>query len=397
MRILHLITRLDVGGSSENAILSAEGLVRKGFEILLASGPSSALNLSEKIRSKGIRLTVLPDLVREIHPLKDLKAFFQVLRLLKEWKPDILHTHSSKAGFLGRWAAWLYNKVASHKSQVAIRVVHTPHGHVFYGYFGWFMSTLFLCLEKATAWVTDVLVAISEGERQESLERGMGRSEQWVVIPSGIDFSEVQNFCLPGRRTKSKINLVKEPGQIWVGTVARLEPVKGVEILVEAAIQVLASVPYDYVRFLIVGDGQEKSRLEAMSESAGVSKQVIFVGYQKEVLDFMRAMDIYVQPSLNEGMGKTLILAQRLGIPVVASRVCGIPDMVEDEKSGLLVPPGDPEALAQAISQLLRDAEWRARLSQSGLASVLRQDGSGLPYFSADSMISKLERLYIKM
>ena len=390
-RLLHLITRLDAGGSSENVILSARGAAERGFSVLVGAGPSARVS-SEAARSP-FPLLALSSLRREISPWTDLMAFWQIQGLLRRWAPDIVHTHSSKAGFLGRWAAWLVNHTRPGVSPM--RIVHTPHGHVFYGYFGRLKSALFLQLERLSALITDQMVALSEGERQESLRYGMGRPEQWRVVPSGVALPSA-----PLDRNSARRRLFGElgvaPDALVVGSVARLEPVKGVDVLVRAAAAVLSSKSARPIIFLLVGDGQQRRELERLARELAIAKSVVFAGHRNDVPQLMTAMDIYAQPSRNEGMGKTLVLAQSLGLPVVASRVCGIPGTVDEGVSALLVPADDPASLAQAILKLARDPALRAAMGEAGRRWVGRQDDTGCPAFSVEAMVLRLERLYLE-
>ncbi|MBI4386545.1 MAG: glycosyltransferase, partial [Elusimicrobia bacterium] len=305
-RVLHVITRLDVGGSSENVLLSARGLMREGYEVLVACGPSA--QLSREAVLGGVHCRVLPALVRELRPLADSAAFFQIARLILEWKPDIVHTHSSKAGFLGRLAAEACRALWRRR----LSVVHTPHGHVFYGYFGPWRNRIFLALERALAPGTQRLVALTEGEKRECVERGVGRERQWAVIHSGV---RAQTDVL-GRDEARKLLMERTgivPVAFVVGTVARLEPVKGVEFLIRAAPQVARMDPRRTFRFVVVGDGVLRGSLEGLAARLGARDAVVFAGLRDDVSQWMRAMDVYVQPSLNEGMGKTVVQAQGLG------------------------------------------------------------------------------------
>jgi glycosyltransferase involved in cell wall biosynthesis len=185
------------------------------------------------------------------------------------------------------------------------------------------------------------------------------------------------------------------PDGIVVGTVARLEPVKGVDVLVAAAPVILEAAPG--VRFLIVGDGSRRESLEGLARKLGVSDRMVFAGHQGSPLDWMSAMDVYAQPSVNEGLGRALIEAAVLGLPAAASAVCGIPDVVADGRTGLLSPPGDPVALARSILRLASDPGLRGSMGEQARLRVLRPDENGLPFFSSQAMIRKLEGLYASL
>ena len=183
-------------------------------------------------------------------------------------------------------------------------------------------------------------------------------------------------------------------GETVIAVAARLELVKGVEFFLRAAALLLKTDGGQGLRFLVIGDGSERGRLERLAGELGLDRAVIFAGYRRDALRCMAAADIYVQPSLNEAMGRTVIEAQYLGLPVVASNVCGLPDAVAAGVSGTLVPPGDPEALAGAVHALVRDPELRRRMGSAGRLRVLEKDESGFPRFSAESMNARLLKFY---
>ncbi len=375
-RLLHLVTRLDYGGSAENVLLSCAAAKREGMDAVVASGPSSLPTAS----SDGVPVVVLPALGRELSPWRDARAFFQILSLLRRWRPDILHTHSSKAGLLGRWAARLLRAFEAGPSVV----IHTPHGHVFYGYFGRWKTALFTWIEKASASAADSLIALSEGEKRDHLARGVGLAAQWSVVPSGVGLE---------RAAEPAEGLEIEPGDVVVGCVARLEPVKGVDVLLEAAALASPKTRRPF-RVVIVGDGPERASLEARAAALGISGRVVFEGYRADPVPLMKAMQVYVQPSRNEGMGKALVLAQALGLPAAASRVCGIPDVVQDGLTGLLVPPDDPAALAEALTVLVDDEALRARLGAAAARRMREPDETGQRSFSVEAMTARLSKLY---
>lgn len=387
-KVFHIITRLDMGGSAENAVISCKCIDRNKFEPVLNYGSSSYACAETAFRSIEI-----PELVRNISPFNDIRAFFVLFAKLRSESPDIVHTHSSKAGLVGRWAAWSYNlflTLTGNGSRRA-RIIHTPHGHVFYGYeFGRLKAGIFLNLERLTAHITDHLVALTNGEMKESLAFGVGRPEQWVVIHSAVECPDGANCKLPAD-TRASLGIPADA--VVVGTVARLDPVKGVGVLVEAAPIIAHACPSIPIWFLIVGGGTQQAKLESRAKKLGIHGRMVFTGMRRDIGVLMKSMDIYVQPSLNEGMGKTIIQAQHAGLPVVASRVQGIPDVVNEGKNGLLVPPADPAALASAVSGLVCDPEQRRCYSAEAKRWV-SEAVDGCSRFGEKRMIQLLEQLY---
>lgn len=379
--VFHLITRLDRGGSSENVVHSAEEMAPTLFNSVLACGKTDFP--TEALKRKPL---LIPTLRREISPRQDFIAFRKIHRVLKAYRPEILHTHSSKAGILGRWAG-VFAGVP--------HIVHTPHGHVFYGYFGRVKSFLYALLEGFSASAAERLVALTEGEKTESLRWGMGRAAQWRVINSGVSLEK--NWL--DRRNELRHNLrleLKIPEEaIVIGMIGRLEPVKGPQTLAEAAESLLApsngTIPPFY--FLFVGDGPEKDALSQRRSRLRDPERIILTGHRSPAAPFLAVMDIYVQPSLNEGMGKALVQAQAMGLPVIASRVCGIPDVVLDGETGVLVPPGDATALAVAVDALANNPAKRKTLGERGARWVF-EEADGHPRFSVPRMIALLQKLY---
>ena len=372
-KIIHIITRLDLGGSAEDVILICRNLDPAKYDVLLVYGGSKWDPALLPFRSADV-----PELKRDISLLHDLRALGRLYSLIKREKPDIVQTHSSKAGFLGRLAA----KCAGVKC-----ILHNPHGHIFYGYgFNRIQLAAFILFERIAAALSTRIIAITEGEKKETLEKSIGKRSQWVVIHSAVEHSPL---------SMEKARSIREQFDIpadatIVGTVARFERVKGIPVLIDAAALLKNRTE---LLFLLVGDGSERALLENKIAEFGLQRQCRLTGIQTDVADFMAAMDIYVQPSLNEGMGKTIVQAQMLGKPVIASRVQGIPDVVLDGKTGMLVPPHDPRALASAIAAMISDTERRQRMGSAAQAWVNEQV-DGHPRFSLQRKMALLNRLY---
>ncbi len=366
-KVIHMITRLDSGGSAQNTLLTALGHDRSRFDPLVVAGETGrwddqggAKATEEnrvRLREAGVRCHVLPTLTREVNPTKDLRTLWWLLMFLRRERPVIVHTHTSKAGVLGRLAARLTGTPV---------VVHTPHGHVYYGHFGRFVSWLVLQSERLLARWTSQMIALTESERDEHLSCGVGRADRFAVVPSGID---LERF----RRVAGGIGCRPEGfncplDAVVVGSVGWLTPVKGHRFLVEAVARLKPSQPR--LHTVIVASGGLRAELERLACDRGVKDSVLFLGERKDVPHCLAAMDIFVLPSLNEGMGRALIEAMAAGRPVIATRVGGVPAIVEDRRTGLLVPPGDAAALAAAIDELLRRPEWAKELGTAAQQSI---------------------------
>ena len=357
MKVVHVITRLTLGGSTENTVLSVASLAGAGHDCLLVAGAEqSEPAVVGAARARGCRVELMRSLVRQPSPIRDVRALVGLVRLFRRERPHLVHTHTSKAGFLGRLAARLAG---------VPRVVHTPHGHVFYGgYYGPALTAAFVWLERLTARWTDRIVVLTERGAEEHLARGIGRPQQYVPIPSGVDTGALRARA-PAREA-ARVRLGLSRAAPIVAGIGRLVPIKGFDVLVASLPKVRARVPAASV--LLVGDGPERRALEARARALGVSAHVCVTGVPEDVVPYVVAADVVAVPSRNEGMGRVLVEALAPGVPVVATRVGGIPSVLDGGRYGVLVPPDDPAALADALIELLSDPVRRAELGQAGRA-----------------------------
>jgi len=375
LTILHAITRLERGGSSDCTLLQAIGAARRGHHVVLVSGPSDAPSplLDQARRQKRLHRIEVAALRRDLSPVHDLRALVALTRLLKTRRFDIVHTHTSKAGALGRLAAAL---------ALGPPVVHQPHGHLFYGYHGRFGSALVILAERLLALLSRRQIALSWRGAEEHLARRIGRPGGFSVVRSGID---LRPFRRAGRRrTEARLRLGVRPGEFAVGTLCRLEPVKGVEEMLDGFAR--AAKVHPRLRLLLGGDGPLRDRLLHDAREAGLSDRVVIGGSWVRAPDFLPALDLFVLTSRNEGMGRALVEAMASGLPVVATAVGGMPEVLEEGRAGLLVPPRDPQAIADAIVRLMDDPPLAADLARRARArSVI---------FGAGRMNHALLRLY---
>ncbi len=360
IRVLHVITRLTLGGSSENTVSQVAALARAGYDGLLAVGlEESEASTPADARRRGCRLVSVPHLGREISPRRDLAALVRLVRLMRSERAAIVHTHTSKAGFIGRLAARLAGVPA---------VVHQPHGHIFYGYYGPRGSAFFIRLERLAARWTDRIVTLTERGTAEHLAQRIGGPEQYVVIPSGVPTAELRSRR--PARSEARARLGIAAGDFVIVGVGRLVYVKGFELLVAALRDVLDEVPA--ARLILVGDGPERAALERQAAALGVADRVRLdgevSGASGGLLNYLAAADVCAASSRNEGMGRALVEAMAVGLPVVGAAVGGIPAVIGDDEAGRLVPPDDPQALAAALVELGRDATLRAKLGEAAWA-----------------------------
>jgi glycosyltransferase involved in cell wall biosynthesis len=382
-KIVHIITRLDRGGSAQNTLVTCQRLAGR-YKVVLVHGLSLESKMTGwekqsverqiiKAREKGLKVIPVPSLVRRIDPARDLCAFFSILMLLVREKPTIVHTHTYKAGILGCWAA----KMAG----IPI-IVHTPHGHVFYGHFSPLVTKFFIIIEKFTAHLIDRMVALTEGERNDYIAFSVSKPDKMVTVHSGVDIDLYTTTRVNIHEKKRSLGLQAEG--LIVGAIGWLLPIKGPMHLLKAMKGVWESNPDTQLVF--VGKGDLEEELKAETLRMGASGRVIFLGWRYDIPEIMQVLDILVLPSLNEGMGRVLVEAMAAGRPVVASSVGGIPDLVRHGQNGFLVGPGDVNGLSLAIKKLLIDNKMRDEMGRRGRA--MAHD------FSVEKMLEKIDALY---
>ncbi|MHC4579811.1 MAG: glycosyltransferase family 4 protein [Planctomycetota bacterium] len=351
VKIAHIVTRMDWGGAPDIVRILCESL-ESSYEVRLIIGPSK--HLSERTRLfldkfKDNVITV-SHLRRDINPLWDLLALIKLFLLFRAERFDIVHTHTAKAGLLGRIAGWLAGVPT---------IIYMPHGHVFYGYFGLLMSRAAITVERVVAYITDKVMVLTELEKRDLVAFKVTTPDKIIVVNSGLELEAYKESVTDVQGKKNELQIGE--GISVVGVIGRLEPVKGHRYLVEAARMVTKEAPR--VKFLIVGDGSLRSDLESRCQELGVEDKFIFTGWKEDVCSILPTLDILVLPSVNEAVGRVLIEAGACGIPVVATNVGGVPEIVRDNETGVLVAPGSPEEMARAIIDLLNSEGKRQRMS----------------------------------
>ncbi len=368
---MHVHTLPVISGSGINTFLTMKGLDRNKYEVDLACAPGGTL--IDRVKEEGLGFFPINHFRQKISPLHDLLALFELTRLMRQKRYDIVHTHNSKAGFIGRLAA----KIAG----IPI-IVHTIHGFAFHEYERPPRRVLFILLERLAARLCDKLITISEPLKEWGLRLKIGRPEKYVTIYSGI---EAEKF-------KINININEKKGELGIsseekviGVVAKLWEGKGHKTILEAAPQVIKEIPN--VKFLFVGEGYLRNRLEKQVRKMGLSNKVIFTGFRTDIPEITATFDLALLVSLFEGMGRVLLEAMVLGKPVVATKVGGIVDVVRDGETGILVPPGDADALAKAIVTILKDEKLARRMGEAGKKRIDER-------FTARTMVKKISEVY---
>lgn len=375
---MHFITRLILGGAQENTLLTVEDQHRDWHdEVTLITGPAIGPegSLIERAEAGALDLRVIPELRRNIHPLRDWHSYRQLLRLLRDIRPQIVHTHSSKAGILGRAAA----------TRLGIPVVHTIHGPAFHAYQSRAARWVFLTAEKWAARRCDRLISVCDAMTDQYVAAGVAPREKFVTVYSGMEVEPFLNPPRPRETVRRELGFAAD--EIVVGKVARLFHLKGHEYVIAAAREAIARNPH--VRFLFVGDGLLKGQLEQQIVAAGLEQHFRFTGLVPnfQVPELIGAMDIVVHASLREGLARVLPQALIAGKPVISYDVDGAKEVVIPHETGYLLPPRAVSELAAAIVELAADTSLRDRLGQTGRARFTDQ-------FRHQTMTRRLREIY---
>jgi glycosyltransferase involved in cell wall biosynthesis len=379
IRILRVIARLNVGGPALHVSYLTHELDRIGYETTLVAGAigESEGSMEWVAEELGLQPVYLPALQREISPAHDLAAARQLLRLIRELRPDVLHTHTAKAGAVGRLAARLAGPARPQA------VVHTFHGHVLRGYFGPAKTAAFLRLERNLARSSDALIAVSPEVRDDLVALGVAPAEKIVVIRLGLELEQRLAFA-PGAPATLRAELGVPPDRLLVAWLGRMTEIKKVDDLLRAfAALRRMDVEAD---LLLVGDGPLRPGLEALAGELGIRDRCHFTGFRSDVGAIYAASDVIALTSANEGTPVTVIEAQAAGKPVVSTDVGGVRDVVTDGVSGFVVPPGDMDAVADRLRTLAADPELRVRLGEAGR-------GAGERY-SVPRLVNDIDHLY---
>ena len=381
-KVLHIITRLIIGGAQENTLFTVEGFQSDdAFEAELLTGPPIGPEgqLLDRAEKKRIRYYVFPWLRRNINPLYDLLAFLKLYLFLKKKHYDIVHTHSSKAGIIGRLAA---------RAAGVPVVVHTIHGLPFHRYESGLANFIYITLERLCAAYTDRIITVADSMTVQAVEKKVASRDKFITIYSGM---EVANFRENGEGRRSiREHFGIADGDIVIGKIARLFRLKGQEYLIRA----FAKLPVreKNLRLMLIGDGILKDKFEKMCVEAGIRDRVIFTGLVSpdKVGDYISALDIVVHTSLREGLARILPQALIAKKPVVTFDIDGASEIIEDGMTGFLVPPENIEVLTERLKYLLDNPGIWGKLAEEGYRRAMSR-------FPVEIMVREIKKLYIEL
>lgn len=379
IKVMRIIARLNIGGPAIHTVILNEGLAKKGFETYLLTGKSDERegDMAYLAQEKGVKITVIPELGRSIKLWSDIIALWKLFKIMKKEKPHIVHTHTAKAGVLGRCAAIM--------SGVPIKI-HSFHGHIFHSYFGHFKTKIFIMIEKLFANFADRIIVVSEIIKEEISTRFRIADKRKIsVMNLGLDLKQFKDVNQRKGELRKELNIGN--GVLVAGIVGRLTPIKNHKLLFDAIRLLKSEVPNFNVRFLVVGDGISRDALKAYVEELGIKDWVHFVGWQADMPKIYADLDLVVLTSLNEGTPLSIIEAMAAGRAVVATAVGGVPNLVEDKKTGMLVNSNEPAQLKDAIKELLQNEELCRTLVAAASARVYEK-------YSEEQLVHNMENLY---
>lgn len=381
MHVAHIITRLIVGGAQENTLHNVEDQIRLyGDRVTLISGPGLGPEgtLEPRAFDSGADVRILPDFQRKLHPWRDVRSFLEIVRILRQAKPDLIHTHASKAGILGRWAAL----------KLGIPCVHTIHGASFHYGQSATAQRLYKSLERHAALATNKFISVAEAMTDQYVAARIAARDRFTTISSGFDVDPFLNPPRPPAEVRHELGLL--PEHLVVGKVARLFHLKGHEFVIEAARPLIEQFPQ--VRFLLVGDGILREQYERRLEELGIREQFVFAGLvpPQRVPELIHAMDIVVHTSLWEGLARVLPQSLIAGKPVVSFAIDGAAEVVVPGETGFLVPPQSTSELTDALALLASDSSLRERLGAEGRARFTDQ-------FRHETMTQRIRQVYAEV
>ncbi len=374
--VLQIITRLIVGGAQETVMYTAALMDKDIYHVEVISGPQTGSegSLIEETRARGVSLTIFPRLLREISPINDLMVLWQLYRFIRKNRFTIVHTNSSKAGILGRFAAKLADTPI---------IIHTVHGWSFHDHMAGWLKNIYIILERLCAGMTDSMIVVTKQDIQKGLDHHIGFPSQYHLIRSAIPLDEFNPEMYKKEQVRAELGIPTDA--LVLGNVGRFSPQKNPLDWVRVAGLVARELPECY--FLLVGDGPLKTEVIDAIAREGITDRVILTGLRRDAAKMMSAMDIFLLTSLWEGLPRVIPQAMCMGIPVVSYQIDGAVEVIEQGINGFIFPTGDVKSLANTCVELLKDVNRRKRIGDNGKTFAVNE-------FDIDKMISNISSLY---
>ncbi len=386
MKIVHIITRLILGGAQENTLITCKVLAQRGHDVTLVTGPALGPEgeLFNQAQGQGYKVVIVERLRRAINPFNDAVSYFQIKKLLRQLQPDIVHTHSAKAGILGRFAGY---KLKTQNSK--LKIVHAIHGLAFHPYQSAALNKFYIVVEKSAAKRTDFFISVADAMTAQSAAAGIGKPEQYVTAYSAIDEDDFLEPISQEKKRDFRRKYGIDEDAVVLVTVARLFMLKGHEYIIESTKEL--SKRFENCVWLFVGDGNLSEHYKQQARELGLADRIKFTGLlpPSQIPLAIQSSDILVHCSLREGLARTLPQAMLCGRPAISFDVDGAREVV-NENTGRLIEPKNVEQLIKACAELIKDADLRKKLGEQGRESVKKK-------FAPDTMVDTIEAVYKKL
>jgi glycosyltransferase involved in cell wall biosynthesis len=378
IKVAHIIGRMITGGADENTLFTIEGLNKEKYEIDLITGEESDKDILNKVKNHPFNIIQIKELKWKLNFWYDPIVLLKLIKLLKKKRYDIVHTHTTKAGILGR--------VAAHISGVPV-IVHGLHGSTFQAFNSSLLNWLLFLLERLTGRFTDAYISVSKMLSEKYVEKGIGKKENYYTVYSGMKLDKFYEVREKVDYREKRRELGINSGQFVIGNVARLETRKGHQFLLDAFKKVTLERKDYPLKLLIIGEGEDREKLENYIKKLNLEDKVIFTGYREDVEELMALMDIFVLTSLREGLPRVLVQAAAVGMPSVAFNVDGVSEIIKDNQNGFLIRPIDVEQLANRMVRYIDNKELVSLHSQRGREFIKGK-------WSIEDMVDKIDKIY---
>jgi len=388
IKVVHIITKLELGGAQQNTLYTVEHLDKTKFDVYLMSGCGGILDETAKFLAKNVYVKVyfVKNLVREIDIIRDILALIEIFELLLKIKPHIIHTHSSKAGIIGRWSAFVLNLFRKEK----IKIIHTFHGFAFSRFHNFFVRNFYIILEFFTAIISDKLIFVSVDNIKTAKRYKIGSVKKYVLIRSGIKISEFYKVSFDSElKEVKKKELQISSSEKVITTIGPFKPQKNLADFIKMAKVVVEKIPEQKIKFLIAGDGEQRNKLLWLTKKLNMEDKIKFLSWYKDIKGLLSVTDIFVMTSLWEGLPRSAVESLVAGVPVVAYAVDGLNDIVKSGKNGFLVTPKDVNSIAEQVVYLLKNQNIFNEFKKNAVETIENS-------FDIDYMVIQQENLYIE-
>ena len=378
IKIAHIIARMITGGADENTLFTVQGLNKDRYEVDLLIGEEFDKNILNKVKNNNFNIIKIKGLKGKLNFLYDPIILLKLIKLLKINHYDIVHTHTTKAGILGR--------IASRIAGVPV-IIHGLHGSTFQAFNSGLLNWLLFLLERLTSKFTDAYVSVSEMLSEKYVEKGIGEKEKYYTVYSGMRLDKFYNIKKNIDYEKKQRELGINPRHFVIGNVARMEMRKGHKFLLDAFKKVTLERKDYPLKLLIIGEGEDREKLENYTKELNLEDKVIFAGYREDVEELMAIMNIFVLTSLREGLPRVLVQAAAVGIPLIAFNVDGVSEIIKDNQNGFLIRPGDVKQLTNRIIKYIDNKDLVLLHGQRGREFIKDK-------WSIEDMVDKIDKIY---